>query len=153
MSTFSKDKINFYIPAVKWDILRNNMSTILANKKFDSIIEESWSVLREEGLALLDEVKGIWWSLTEWAHVTVALLTTIWVHAVCQTIWKTKQINSAIYRQENNIVKNMQKWRKIVNVNAKLYFETRAYYNCMFLRSCYSLSLQGISDTFKLFCY
>lgn len=41
MSTFSKDKINFDIPAVKGDLLRDDMSTVLANKKFDSIIEES----------------------------------------------------------------------------------------------------------------
>lgn len=108
MSTLSKDKINFYIPAVKWDLLRNDMSTILANKKFDSIIEESWSVLREEGLALLDEVKRVWWALTEWAYITVALLTTIGVHTVRQTIWKAKQINNDIYLQENNIVKSMQ---------------------------------------------
>lgn len=83
MSIFSKDKINFYIFVVKWDILRNNMSIIFVNKKFDFIIEEFWSVLREEGLVLLDEVKGIWWFLIEWVYVIVVLLIIIWVYVVC----------------------------------------------------------------------
>lgn len=116
MSTFSKDKINFYIPAVKWDLLRDDMSAVLANKKFDSIIEESWSVLREEGLALLNEVKRVWWALTEWAYITVALLTAIWVHTISQTIWKTKQINSGISLPGKQYSQKYAKWRKTVNV-------------------------------------
>lgn len=83
-----RNKINTYIPAVKWDLWRNDVSTVLANEEFDSIIEESWGVLREEGLALLNEIKRIWWALTERTYITVALLTTIRVHTVRQTIWK-----------------------------------------------------------------
>jgi hypothetical protein len=67
------------------------MSTILANEKFDSIIEESWSMLREDRLALLNEVKRIWWALTKRTYIAVALLTTIRVHTVSQTIWNKKQ--------------------------------------------------------------
>lgn len=88
-----KNKTNTYIPAVKWDLWRNDMSTVLANEEFDSVIEESWSMLREYGLALLNEVKRVWWSLTEWTHVAVTLLTTIRVHTVSQTIWKRKGWN------------------------------------------------------------
>lgn len=83
-----RNKIHTYIPAVKWDLWRNHMSTVLANEEFDSIIEESRSVLREERLALLNEVKWIWWALTEGTYITVALLTTIRVYTVGQTIWK-----------------------------------------------------------------
>lgn len=62
------------------------MSAFLPNEESDSVIKEPRRMLRERRLALLNKVKGIRRPLAERTGVTIALLTTVRVHTVCQAI-------------------------------------------------------------------
>lgn len=69
------------------------MSALLPNEESDPIIEEPWRMLREGGLAVLNEVQGIRRALAQRTWETIALLTAVRVYTVCQPIWNGKNGN------------------------------------------------------------